>query len=625
MNTDDNDDDEVSDQQQSKRPRAQQRRQAALDIVFGRTLDSLPRLSTIAELSKLDYEDIGALCVASPLFQYVYCGDTVSGSGGLTELIVANRVKRTDELWLMLLRRDFGIARTTAECRSPLPEMRVAIAASMERLFPSSVERNQDPGQIQKLAAVYRKLRHWRVFHGNWLLRASVHGTEFFSDLTIMGSTVFLSRTVSGGATEVHVLPLLDLLLPTNTADLPELKANDFAFEQVYDERRARAKIDAISDRVAETPRKIVFTRTTGWQPRRVTVLPRRRFGLTIDVADEFWIYNGDDRLDDDAEWPRARLIEEDVFGGHWIRTAAAIPRSFPREASMVPRTDRASKETYFDFAAPPRNRPFIGYISTDNTDNPAIYLNNDITLLMTRDVPVGAAEDYQDDSFQEPEFDNVFSADYEFVSFVQNDNDDGSFDDRATLVLLYRNDAVDQRMVDKFDDPEYYEGTNLGPFLDELSGQRNALVIHYQPRDPNFVFANFGTVRLDAPDLTFSAAIVLRYVNIRGHSLFHFFHVRYEPRTQELVVVARYKLLVNERNRVGHADMRLIGGVGTFIAVFGGSAVWVDLYARKFKLQPRLVDFYETGPLVADRYLSNFLQMTDRRYVYGTLTPEAD
>lgn len=623
MNFDD--DDEVSDQQ-SKRPRAQQLRQAALDIVFGRTLDSLPRLSTIAELSKLDYEDIGALCVASPLFQYVYCGDTVSGSGGLTDLIVANRIKRTDEMWLMLLRRDFGIARKAADCRSPLPEMRVAIAASMERLFPSSTERNQDPGQIQKLAAVYRKLRQWRVFHANWLLRASVHGTEFFSDLTVAGSTVFLcNKNAPNGAVDVYVLPLLDLLLPANTADLAELKNNDFAFEKVYDDRRARAKIDAISQRVVDTPRKIVFTRTTGWENRYVNVLSHQRFGLTIDVADDFWVYSGNDRLDDDAPWPRARLIEEDVFGGHWIRTATAVPRSFPREASMVPRTDRASKETYFDFAQPPRNRPFIGYLSADGTDNPAIYLNNDITLLMTRDVPVGAAEDYQDDSFQEPEFENVFSADYEFVSFVQNDNDDGSFDDRATLVLLYRNDAVDQRMVDKFDDPEYYEGTNLGPFLDELSGQRNALVIHYRPRDPNFVFANFGTVRLDAPDLTFSAAVVLRYVNIRGHSLFHVFHVRHEPRTQELVVVARYKLLVDERSRIGHADMDLIGGVGTFVAVFGGSAIWIDLYARKFKLQPVLVDFYETGPLVADRYLSNFLQMTDRRYVYGTLTPEAD
>lgn len=585
--------------------------------------ETLANLPTLEALARLDYSDIARLCRASPLFEYRYCGNVgAAGNEQLNEYIVTARVAQTSDMWLMLLRRDFGMSRDAAQCKHPVRFMREAVARSMRTYFPADPVRDRDAAEIQKMAAVYRELRSLRVIPVNGVAEPAYQGVNVTALTMYNGVAVlFLSdRGVNPDINRVQMLPLLDLLLPEDFVARPPPRVQALPFTNTP------AKVYR---RLAQlVPTREYKTSVRG--VRLVAVDKDQRFGISgfnYELKPADVLLPGSDQ---------SALLSPLIKDAFFYRDPEADDESqvYYRAHAMKQRDDAASFSTSV-FGDADNYAKVVYYYSDGKMPLANARTNTTVPGLELEWVRRYVDDDSDDDgndyyevnrdndrAFQNDERGASFfvNADYEFVAFLAPRADN----DRLRAALLYRvalTDASNTRIANQVEQwrAAQLPGTfvTYGPSLNEVPEE--------------FRFVQFGTVRVDEPGAPFAAAMVFHYsvpsfevqpddedeeAYTPERTLFYIVWVEYNSRTGALEEKGSFKLELGA-GVVDQASptLELFGGVGAFIINVNHErdqlAVRVDLFARRFSA---IVEFtgWRQRPLCHDRYLSNYLLSPD-------------
>lgn len=541
-----------------------------------RSFEELGRLPTLAQLSSLDYRDIQALCVASPVFEYVYCGgDRFSGSDELREAVAYYQLRSTNAMWLMLLRRDFGISYNADECSAPVPELRAIVAGSMEEAFPNAGDNSAV--RIRTLARYYQKLHSARF--GRLELTSAI-AAAMGDNRQIVQAVAFahgLFYALVYGALQPSALqmaPILHVLSPGGAFTDTQIGAV-LARSGPTLNFRMRPDVQLAVMQVVGFHRDLRF----GVGGR----LDRRTFELTK------------------AEFRQSRQL---LFEDHFDTLQPALlldaigDNLSKRQFAQAERSDAAAYGTAVSRVLYRRGVIWVNDPAERRLDNLGAKLAFYVDLFDADD-SIGSTRPF------------FLAVDYEYFAAPFVTGADGLF-----AFVLYRNAVVA--------DYDLTADTSTRRFADYLLEKQlpGTLVLRRplldQPRGALFIWK---AARVDEPGLPFSLAMLHVYRNEQQAAVtttnerrytYAFYITWVESRgsvgdTAHLRVTAVFKLQTPAPRPLTAANFRttkLLGAKGAVVYRQRDLAIRFDLYQRRYAIAAD--PGYE--PLVRDRYLSNAL-----------------
>lgn len=281
-----------------------------------RIIESLDDEAAVAIMYRMSSNEIEQLCVSSPVIAHRFCGEEDAPS----------MFGPSATLYVMLLRRDFGIARRVSDCAATILNARQNVAESMQRLFPASQDRNKE--QIARMRSYYKimysDLRFPRVLYFEQLAQQR----ETWSFLGL-----YYVLTSWRGQTILYLKPTLDVVdqLAIHRTGINGANINTAAF---------------VSDTVIGTHARLL--RLTGVWTLLDRGLPiEQRFGLVLHA-----------KADTDKEYYYHRTGDEGVVAfGDFNTLIAARPElaDSPERITFLTRTGDMTAVEYSQDNQPDR------------------------------------------------------------------------------------------------------------------------------------------------------------------------------------------------------------------------------------------------------------------------------
>ena len=531
-------------------------------------IETLPTFAAIEVMRRLSYSTINALCVAGSLFSYRFCAATTV-TDAVKEKAERDGLHQVPDLYLMLFERDFGISRRAGECKTSLVTLRPAVAASFRKHFPKANDRNVD--KIREMRRLYNHLYKLSAVD---ILRSiePEQGRKYehyeINDFKMSDGVAFMSASSQNPILETSneaisaFLPALELLIVEG--DSPSLLLR---FENPYPLQQTKLLWDAL---------------------RRAPKLSLP-FAGTPDVAIPLWInvYVSSVAPQSFMHGPFVRIAgrQQNVLNiskvyvhdadgkvEFPVHNQVLTSSIFARQNLMEPRDDGAASTTTID------SRAFSAVFEAPN-------------VRKTFRLPRGGSMILSD---------NLWSADYEYLSFVYPRDAQGKWTlSTSLIVILYYRTLPDT------------ERPTSSPIA--AKGVFSARVNNYEER---YKFIRFKTVRLDAPGLAFAAAlVVIYYKESSGEYKFIVIHVEHDVNTGFLKERGIYRFSAQEGRPTTTlglggldslaAEIEIYSGIGALAIQMRTIACRLDFYAERF-------DYSTSGkslslPFALDRYLGNF------------------